>query len=235
MPSKIVRVKRRRNYRRKKRMMKSRFTRNPSIGAYGLPKSLTTKLNYCLFLNQSTGTNNPCSRIFILNNIYRPDEAGSGGPTPALSSRQPFMRDQLSQFYDKYVVYGVKFKIQCSTDSTYDILTTWRSSLVSATLGDMALEFERGAYKILWSTEKPAVIKGYYNLASQFGIKKRQLMTDDTYQTTVGSSSLSSPIRKIFGILGTQAADTTTVVSVNYKVQLTFYIKFLLYQDQPAS
>lgn len=211
-------------------------TMGPSIGILpkgGLPNKLLTTFSYS---DNWDMQDSPVSSVakyqqFRLTSIFDPDYSNGA------SNGQPYMRDQLSAFYNYAVIYAAKVKlcIMGASTTTVPHQIIMRPTSSSGAPTDARLEAERPRAKTacLSSQQDKAILKGYYPIHSIFGIKKATL-EDDEYRISIGSS----PVNNLYlNIVQTVLPATTSgsTEKLYYTINIKYYCKLYNYKDQVAS
>lgn len=207
----------------------------PAIGLLpkgGLPSKLLTTFSYSdIWSMTDTGTSGVAKyQQFRLTSIFDPDYSNGA------SNGQPYMRDQLSQFYNYAVIYAAKVKlcVMGGSTTTKPHNVVMRPTASSAAPTDIRLEAERPRAKVacLSNQTDKAVLKAYYPIHSLFGIKKSTL-EDDQYRISIGSS----PVNNLYLNIVQSAVPTTDTGTepLYYTINIKYYCKLYSYVDQAAS
>lgn len=209
--------------------------RGPSIGFLpkgGLPNKLLTTFSYSdIWSMADTGVSGTAKyQQFRLTSIFDPDYSNGA------SNGQPYMRDQLSAFYNYAVIYAAKVVLCVVGDGTMtkSHLVVMRPTSSTSSPTDIRLESERPRAKTACLSDQmnKAVLKGYYPIHQLFGIKKSTL-EDDQYRISIGSS----PVNNVYLNILQSAMPTTDTgtQTLQYKINIKYYCKLYEYKDQVAS
>lgn len=218
-------IKRRRPYpTRGKRSFKKRKmggpsrTIVPSIRGMPFADRYFVKLRYCDDRNLSipASTVTATGHSYRINSLYDPDLTGVG--------HQPFGRDQIAQFYNKYRVFGVKYKWTLwNTDSAVPLLIAVLPSNSSALDTDWNTIIERGYAKSIvlppGGARGTMTMKGFASVAKVHGVKKNIVRTDDTF----AAFQANNPSREVYLHLYGKAMDGSTAITLRGRLELVFY------------
>jgi len=220
MPIRKIQKKRRARPRRYTRRRKTRTTAVVSR-TVGFPDRIFTTLNYSeLFALTYGGAGVPRVHQFMINNLYDPNFTGTG--------HQPLCHDQYAQFYLRYRVYGMRYKITFTNQETasyYDIAVQKRPNTSAPSLMEDFLEspyVQRGTLDVKGSGGAIRTMSGYASVAKLRGLSKKQVTYDEDLSALIGVSPTQTPSLNI--IISNQ--NTLGTGSVNIRVQLTFYVCF---------
>ena len=185
---------------------------NPSSG---FPESLKVKLCYSQFGNFTVpGSTVNGGTIFLTNSLFDPWYSGGGS--------QAMYRDQLYALYDEAVVYGFKYIIQLSSNSTVPYYAAVEPSLTLAIDTDISGLTERGQSKCkVLSEGHPSVFKGYVSIAKQFGTTKSRIMSDDLFSHSASGNPTNKGCIKLCAVDPTSAGGTCY-----FRIEATFYTVF---------
>lgn len=215
---------------------RSRYGRlmQPTVGILpkgGLPDKLFTSFTYndSFTLTDNGTADVAVYRQYRLNSLFDPDYTGTG--------EQPYMRDQLSAFYSKAVIYGCKVRIcvMGSSSTTLPHVVTMRPSISASAPTDANLEIERPRSKkiCLSSQQDKGILSTYYRIQDLFGISKATLESDQ-YVISIGSN----PARALYlNVVQSPLpiATSTATESLYYTITMKFYCKLYDYKDQSSS
>lgn len=221
MPYKRKNVKSRRAYGRKRRpARRSRRTNAVVSRSSPLPDRFFTKLKYtdihALTFTGSSGV--PANQSYRVNSIFDPDITGTG--------HQPLGHDEFAVLYNRYRVYGMKYHITLSNQSTTDyadVAVSLRPNLTPYTSIYTAMESpycqkltigpETGSRNI-------AQIKGYASVAKLRGLSKRQVAIEDDLSALFGSNPGNMPMLTIL----IQNQNSASSIVVNARVDVEYYV-----------
>lgn len=197
----------------------------------GLPEKLYTTFtfNHTFTLTDNGSANSAVYQQYRLNSLFDPDLGANAD--------QPYMRDQLTAFYGKAVIYGAKVKVcvMGSASTSTPHVVTMRPSMSSSAPTDAQLEIERPRCKkvCLSSQEDKGVLSHYYKIHDLFGIKKSSL-EDSQHVITIGANP-----SKVAYLNITQSPipinTSTATETLYYSVVIRYYCKLMDYVDQAAS
>lgn len=208
------RVFRRRGARRKAPGVSRSVIRNISMSS--IPDRLYTRMGYSMSTTL-TSTLSPAYNIFRLNSLYDPDYTGAGG--------QPLARDQWANFYNRYLVYGVSYKVTFINTSTSEQVYCWvvpKNVTAVSTSAQVLFEKPYAKNRILGveSGKSIGTIKGYASAAKALGYTKQQYQSEKANSSEFNSNPASEGFLHVYS----QAADETTSVTVRIRVVLTYYV-----------
>jgi len=210
----LKRAGKRRNYRRGKKNV----IVNTSKALAPIAQRYITTLKYCQTYKpvNSFGLNNWQIR---LNSIFDPDLTGSG--------HQPYGRDTFSTLYARYRVVKCNYAIQAySTDGLpvcVSALPANESHLFSSV--SEARENPRAKFIVQAGTgSELKTLRGSVYLPSLMGRTSQQYMSDDRYQSTMGTNPAENAILNIQAML----IDENLLInpSVVYVVTLKYTVEF---------
>lgn len=194
----------------------------------GLPNNLLTKLTYVdsIKLDNTGSPGIAATQQFRLNSLYDPDYTNTG--------HQPYLYDQLAALYAHYCVYGVKVEFSVGTETTTSpVLIAVQPTTAISTPSDAELGAERPNSNLLVVDAGGAAQKfsKYYKIADVFGVTKRNILTDDLFQSAI----TTSPTRIAYLNISAVSQDKAVVCTANFTFKLTFYARFNLRIDQSES
>lgn len=174
------------------------------------------KLKYADVKTLTSTTGSVATHQFAINDLFDPDYTGTG--------HQPLYFDEYAAIYNKYKVFGCKYKIMIlsKTDDVNGMLSI-NASDDSTTPVSSATEFmEQGnARQAVVSGQEGQnrkYITGYFSIKKLLGVKNLQ---DDDFRTAVSTN----PSNRVFMNLCYQSFDSGTS-SLNVAIVLTFYSEF---------
>nr|QXP07587.1 MAG: putative capsid protein [Arizlama virus] len=154
---------------------------------------------------------------YISNALYDPNYTGGG--------HQPLGFDQWAAFYNKYRVYGMKYTITFTNQSsTYwaDIALLKRPTATLPVSMSQTLEqpyTQKGCLAPIGSGRCLQVMKGYVSNRKVLGVSKAQFDADDTFAAAVNSNPSNGVYFSVL-VMNQNAASTMTV---NFRADLVFY------------
>lgn len=228
-------AKRRRSFRKKfmrrRRSALTRYTSRPS--SYGpLPDLMTTKLKYSVTWNQqiaaavSATTINKAS-VSFMSSLYDP-EATAGG-------HQSLFYDQLGNFYQKYKVLGIKYRLETiNIDGTKPYCVLVKPCWDTTADTSFNTLCERPFVRKRWGTgvysSKPLVVSGYASVAKVYGVTKKDVMSDAYYEGDWGAN----PTRMIYLDVYLHSTDTSVIANTQMKMDITYYCQLYSKQQTQA-
>jgi len=165
---------------------------------------------------------------------------------PAGAGHQMMWWDQLSYMYKNYRVYGIKYKFTITattTDESYRVVVMNQSSSIAeinTTAGYLAA-VERGHCKSRDGGSRngsrgQTVVSGYMNVAQTLGVAKGTVNYDTDFQGLTNLTSTqfsgSNPFRMAYLGLYIHCFGGITL---DYKTELTYYVKVFNSQEVPLS
>lgn len=189
--------------------------RNP--GRSLMPMRYKTKLMYCDVLNVTyTAPLGVQWYTFRMNSLFDPDFTGIG--------HQPAGYDQITPFYNSWIVTGVKvlWEGRFLSGGEYVLALNGQAPLNQLPAGPVSelLEDRRTIIKRadLYHTFR---IEKYYDVATVSGIPRSRMMDDISYSGNVGAN----PQTVGWVNLGSVSTDLSTY-SVNSTITLVYYCEF---------
>lgn len=208
--------------RRKPRRFRSRgrkgMRKTPIVrGVRGFPLSMITRLNYS---ERLTGTVQPFNAAleYWSTNLF--------DPRVSIGGHQPLWYDQYGAIYQKYRVFGMKYKVSiihmsANTNEPLKFDIQWRDQPTMDLNADTASE--RSFNKSLWVVpgQKPTFASGYMSLAKYFGVQKSVINNDDKYSAAISAG----PAIQLYACMNaSNLTGTAQVYMIDTK--LTYYVKF---------
>ena len=191
-----------------------------------MPERLFTKLKYgvtyAIAIPGSAGSVSNLNYFapLLQTSLYDP-EYNSGG-------HQPMWYDQLGTFYNKYKVYGIKYKFTLTNiDGTKPFCLVVDPSHTATTDNNFQLVAERQGTKMRWGngvySNRPVVVRGYMSTARAIGVPSRDIRADAYYEGDWNAN----PVR--VGYLKAYVHTTDSVVAnMEVRVEAIYYAE--LYQ-----
>lgn len=193
-------------------------SRNVVVNPSGpFPDALYTKMKYSdiITLTSTSGLTNYQFRT----SLFDPDLTSTG--------HQPKYRDELAGIYNRYVVFGVAWKIRFVNTNTAEqavVGIKWTSdTTVYASIDDLT-ESHNTKHAILGVEGGSGIrmIKGYGGVGEAYGVSKKTVAIDEQFSSTKGGN----PAKTAYLTLYSQAMDESTSVTVRAHVDLTFYVQW---------
>lgn len=205
----------------------------------GMPDRFLTKLKYSENITLASSGVGTEYKIYQYrgNGLYDTNYTGTG--------QQPEYFDQLcaaSALYTQYLVYASKIVLRCcSTSDSFssgnvDIAITPSQTLFAntgwAALDDqLASKMTKRVAVVRYDNSGAKFVKHYAKTDKILDIKD----TDDNLAQCAGTNA-ANPTSCWNWIIGQQGMDrTSTTASVNYNIQITYYVRFFNLTDRPLS
>lgn len=201
---------------------KRRVTRKPRYKRYkqpttlGLPTSNFARLRYTEAVTLDVGAGGTISKyVFSANDLFDPNVTASG--------HQPMTFDQLSTFYNHYVVSGAKITVQAYdySDATIKpnlIGIMLNDDTVTPSLFNEVIEQRKCKYKICAPQQKSVTVTSNYSAKKFFNITDIKDNLD-----RIGASVAGSPADRAFFTIFALPIDVSTdtpsfscVVTIDY-------------------
>lgn len=148
-------------------------------------------------------------QAFRLNGIFDPDFTGVGA--------QPYLRDQWATLYNFYQVD--KAVIRITGNSTGSAQVCFRPSKTSAPSASVQLEIERPwSRSAVVGTDFPFELTTTVDMRTVLGYTKAEY--DDVERAVAQGSNPAVPV---YGHLTWIAHNTSTVITLNYTVEILYY------------
>lgn len=206
-----------RTFRRKHTNASIIINKSPSF----LPDRYFTKLKYNeLYAMAYGGVGVPAIYQWRMHGVYDPNLTGTG--------HQPYGHDQLQLIYNRYRVYGVKYKatfINQETAKHFDIAVLLRPNNTAPSVMETVLETPYVKKRVLGvegSGQAVRTITGYCNNSKILGISRESHRSDDSNQQLFGATpTANGPI--LTTIVSNQ--NTGEVGTVNVRMELEYFIE----------
>lgn len=190
-----------------------------------LPRNFRRTLRYVETFSLTTGAAGIIGSVqsMTLNSLYDPNQTGTG--------HQPYGFDQLSSFYNKFIVHKCRYRLLCTTIGgtpeigvCFQVVPTGSStitgiSLDAATEKSMCTVFPVGPS----GNDRARLVQGSVQMHQVFGIKKAQYA--DNLTAYAGSSS-GNPSQAAYLIIGCGSYSGTAGESLSVQVILDFDAEF---------
>lgn len=221
-------VRRRALYRARRRARakasRTTITRTTSVL---VPDRYRTKLRYSAVVRAYSADGVPSAYTFRLNSLYDPDFTGIG--------RQPYGFDQLSAFYNNYVVTGSSIKVvplPVQDDQRRHIQLTVIPALVSTppyastpwAYREMPYNRTR-AVSLDTNTFFPsAIIKHYMPVHKLAGVSRTRVLSESGYSSTINDNPA---IQLYWHIIANSFTNNVAgTVNADCQVTITYYVNF---------
>ncbi len=194
-----------------------------------LPRRTMKKLSYVSCYSQTTGSSGATSAAavtFSLNSAYDPEFSGTG--------RQPYGWDQITLFYNRYIVHQCNIKVTATTiGATADVIVCYfvqPSTSSSASLTSTAVEqvIEKPMVGSVIVSSSGNARNSQFSLSVRpwevEGITREQYLESlSDYMATISANPSKQPT---FGTVtgspsGASGTSVTFVVELEYLVELT--------------
>uniref|UniRef100_UPI004047FF53 hypothetical protein n=1 Tax=Aliarcobacter sp. TaxID=2321116 RepID=UPI004047FF53 len=186
-----------------------------------LPDRYFTKLRYSELAGAtySQAAGSPATYQFRINSIYDPNYTGTG--------HQPLGHDELGALYNRYRVYGMRYKITFinrSTSYQAECALQLRPNVSAHTSMDTVFEapYSKKCIVGIEGGSSIKVLKGYASVAKIRGVSKKTVSADDTYQAQVGANPSVEPILTIY----VRNNDATVDLFMAFRVELEYFVCF---------
>lgn len=187
-----------------------------------LPDRAFTKLRYSsLGALTYAGFGVPAANQFRVNSLFDPDLSGTG--------HQPLAFDQYAGIYNRYRVYGMKWKITFSNRSTtYQGEVAIQSRPNVATHSNMDTIYEapytsrKATCGVEGSGQAVRVLSGYTSVSKVRGVNRSVVKNDDEYSALISANPAVTPTITLY----MQNTDTTTALTIAYRLELEYYCEF---------
>lgn len=177
---------RRRGFKPRRFVRKSKKTVNVNNALQPIPQRYICKLKYA----DDVYTTVAGSYQMNLNSIFDPNRSGGG--------HQPYGFDQLASLYNRYRVIACGWRITApSSTQTVQLGTLPANEIVSVATFAELKENPRAKYAIQHVGGNVQTVSGKVYLPSLVGRTKAQYMADDRYQATVVSDPAEAAILNI--------------------------------------
>jgi len=207
-----------RKYKRFPRKGRSAIT---YVNPIGTSNSLLVKLRYVETVESTTQGATPQNYQFRGNGPYDP-YVGAGGNSCAYW-------DNYSALYSKYICYGSKIEVTFSNESTsyyaQAMIIPAVSTYTPGTNIDAISEQKYCKKSTLGKSNGGGGIKklsGYSSTNRTYGVPKIALDIDDSYS----AATTSTPTRQWYWNVIMKNISTTDDMTINARVQITYYVKF---------
>lgn len=213
-------TRKRRNYRRRPtnaRYRRKRAARPATTvirASSAIPDRIVAKFPYAdtYSMTSSTLTSVQSWR----NSMFDPDYSGSG--------HQPFMRDQISAWYNKYICYGFKYDIFIHNTSASDTMRYCITPFNHTGSTDMNTIWEKphsrfGTLTPDTGSRSSVRLRGYMSAPKALQVTKKQFVAEKNYWGATGGN----PTQEAYLSLFTQAANGLSSVTARITVRLEFF------------
>lgn len=163
----------------------------------------------------------PAVHQYRTHSLFDPDFTGVG--------HQPLSFDQYSSIYNRYRVYGVKYRCTFAcldTANQADVFVLIRPNLTTPTVLETILEHPYTKKAVIAPEGSGGSIKtisGYVSNPKILGVSKQRYRNDDQFQALVGANPLSAGPLITFGIASPRASLGTSAI---LRLELTYYCEF---------
>lgn len=209
----------RRIRRRPRRSARSTVGRVLHYRANPVPDRMFLKLAYSTSVNTAGLAGFTDTHIFQ-SSQFDPDLSGTG--------HQPFGRDQWANFYSKYRVHAIGYKIIFANEATgsqAEVHVVPKSTASTITVSDTAWEKPYGKHAVLGfnaTGQSLRTIIGYVSGAKALGVSKIKFRTDDK----TGSAFGTNPAQMFYIHVISNGLMVGDASNVNARVNLTYYLEY---------
>lgn len=204
-----------RRYRRRVvRRRRMPMYRKPDQFKYGVPTKLFTRLNYAE--NSLMIVTAASSNYFVIQSSLYDPYALAGG-------HQPLYFDQIAPtLYGNYRVYGFKYTIMASSDSSTSANMITFPSAVGTSAANFYDARERpGAKQRIVANGSTARITGYVSVAKTMGVSKEDVRTELSYTAAYNANPA------IMANLIVQCFNTAaTTININISWRVVYFVEF---------
>lgn len=218
---KTKRYAKKRTYRRKK----NRSSRNRAN--YSVARSTPISDRYFCKLNYTslhsityTGVGSAASYQFRLNSLFDPDYTGAG--------HQPMGFDQLAALYQRYRVYGCKWRVVFASQDTSQHVEVAVQSRPNPTISTNMQDILEKQYitkavlGVEGSGQGVRTLSGYTSISKIRGVPKSVVKNESDYGALISANPVFQPCLNIF----VQNMNTAASVVCNFRIHLTFFAEF---------
>lgn len=207
-------------YRRKRRGLQQ-GRRRPNISrslSSPIPDRMFTTLKYSTLSTMNYAGGLTAIR-FRGNSLFDPDFSGVG--------HQPYGFDQWANFYNRYRVYGVSYRITPTNTSTIyqgEVLVQHRpNSVLSASIE----EANEGPYSQLKALPvegagRPPTFRGYHSVAKVYGVSRKQVRSEQDFGALISDNP---PVNTFINIY-LQNQSVVQALTATVRIELTYYAEF---------
>lgn len=202
------------------RAFKRRRASRPSMAishSSVVPDRFFVKLKYSEQFGMTYTPATAASYQFRVNSIFDPNYTGTG--------HQPLGHDQWQNIYNRYRVYGCKYRIyftNISTTEQAEVAVQLRPNLTTASDYDTIRESAYTVYKNILGVEGSGqatrCAKGYAGVCKLRGMSKARIKAEDSFQANFGSNPANTPSIN----LHMQNQNVGTGCTIRARVDLTF-------------
>jgi len=145
-------------------------------------------------------------------------------PQTAVGGHQPYGFDALATVYNKYIVYGMDYKITASNDTDVEAayVTVVAKPENTLTTGiELALERPRSQLKLVQprGSNSGAIFTGHVDVGRVHGVPLYMVNCDDKYNASV----TADPSKMAYLFVRQDSSDFSTSVTCRYVCELTFF------------
>lgn len=214
-------VRKRRTYKRpvtKKRVYKGNNNRPyTKINRMPVPERIFTKLRYSEVLSTTTAVANSLYPYLFQTSIHDPDFTGVG--------HQPLWRDQMATLYNRYRVFGIKYKITWKNTQINQLAIGYvkhSDNSTTETNFNTLTERREGKHVALDSANgRCNYTYGYLSIPKCFGMSKKEFYDDDGFIAAIGANPAKMAYLHVY-LMSLLAGAVFNVF-----VDLEYYVEFL--------
>lgn len=176
-----------------------------------------TQMRYSQVVSMTLATANVLYSHQWQTSLYDPYFTGVG--------HQPFYFDQLAALYNKYRVYGIKYKITAKTGAAVDLTSFYVKHNADTTLEtnqDTLRERSEGRGRIMSGPQTGGrdMIMGYMSTYRPQGKTKKDFLADESFISAVTTSPATTSQLQLYAVTVGGSA------SVYFQVDLEFYAEW---------
>lgn len=186
----------------------------------GVPIQNVVSMRYCTFLQQSTGLT-PTVNFFRANGCHDPDET--------LGGHQPMGWNEMTQFYNHYVVLGSKITVTfCNVQNDHLVCGIFLddNAALSYTSYEGLIEAKKGKYVAFVGGSQ-----GSRKISANFSAKKFFNVKDPEDNTQIQAAVGADPVNQGHFAVWSQCLDKSNALTVECVVVIDYIVKFMEPKD----
>lgn len=189
-------------------------------GPFGVADQSLVALKYSQQISLTSVAGALATHIFSGNSCFDPDVTGTG--------HQPYWFDQWAAFYADYTTLGSRVKITpCDQQPTAQgkVITLVPSdgkAAFGSSNTDLIIEQPYAKTMVYQASSNLPQMTSYMSTGKIYGLRKDRVNTDSIFIASTGSS----PTGEWYWHIGMNPMASTTNVSVELLVEITYYVKF---------
>nr|WPR18725.1 MAG: capsid protein [Chemarfal virus 270] len=188
---------------------------------YGFPNSIITKLRYCTYLQLTCTAGARAMNVFAANGIFDPDITGVG--------HQPLWRDNYANIYDQYTVLGSKLTAVYAPE-------TVAKNVLCGIVGDDDSTISTNVEYLMEANNSVSCLCGAVGappVALTQTFEPLKMFGTDTKDDGFSATSIAANPSELwcYGVWAA-AADATSTIVVDVKIEIEYTVKFSELQTQ---